>query len=119
METIETMKRRTDVPVIVADHQGFVVYINPNFTTVFGWETEDILGQPLTKILPNSFRDAHNLAFSRFQANEQSKVLNHPLQLKAITKNNQEILTEHFIVAEKIDAQWFFSAILRPLAATS
>ncbi|MBI4783101.1 MAG: PAS domain-containing protein [Oscillatoriophycideae cyanobacterium NC_groundwater_1537_Pr4_S-0.65um_50_18] len=113
--TIESLKSRDDVPVIVANHKGFIVAINSAFTTVLGWREEDVIGEPLTNILPNSFRDGHNLAFSRFQSTERATVLNHPLQLKTLTKSKSEIITEHFIVAEKIGDQWFFAATLTPI----
>jgi len=115
MQSIEELKQTSDMPVIVADQEGFIRYINPTFTTYLGWQEEDVIGEPLTKVLPGSFRDAHNLAFSRFQATEQATVLNHPLQLKTVTKDQGEIVTEHFNIAEKLDNQWFFAAILRPL----
>ena len=115
MQSIEDLKLRTDVPVVVANHEGFVMYINSSFTTILGWKEEDVLGEPLTKVLPGSFRDAHNLSFSRFQSTERASVLNHPLQLKTLTKEDGEIITEHLIIAEKIDNQWFFAATLTPL----
>jgi len=114
--SIEALKRRDDVPVIVANHEGFIVAINSTFTTLLGWQEEDVIGEPLAKVLPDSFRDAHNLAFSRFQSTERATVLNHPLQLKTLTKNHGEIITEHFIIAEKIVDQWFFAATLTPLS---
>lgn len=115
MQSIEELKQNSDVPVVVADYEGFISYINPIFTTVLGWQAEDVIGQPLTKVLPSSFRDSHNLAFSRFQSTEQATVLNHPLQLKTLTKDKGEIVTEHFIIAEKLNGRWFFAAALRPL----
>ncbi len=115
MPAIEELKNRNDVPVVVANHEGFIVQINSAFTTVLGWEEDDVIGEPLTKVLPGSFRDSHNLAFSRFQSTERASVLNHPLQLKTLTKQSGEIITEHFIIAEKINGQWFFAATLTPL----
>lgn len=115
MPSIEELKNRDDVPVVVANHEGFITHINSTFTTVLGWEVEDVVGEPLTKVLPDSFRDSHNLAFSRFQSTESASVLNHPLQLKTLTKQAGDIITEHFIIAEKIDNQWFFAASLTPL----
>ncbi|WP_144051011.1 PAS domain S-box protein [Calothrix sp. PCC 6303] len=112
--TIDQLKQ-SDVPVIVADHEGIVVDINSNFEIIFGWTAEEIIGQPLTVILPAFFRDSHNLGFARFSATGQATVLNHPLNLKAVTKDNREIESEHFIIAEKQDGQWLFAAKLRPL----
>jgi PAS domain-containing protein len=111
-----TELKQGDLPVIVANHEGNVVDVNGHFEQVFGWSVSEIVGQPLTVILPAVFQDSHNLGFARFSATGQSKVLNHPLILKAVTKDNQEIESEHFIVAEKQGANWLFAASLRPLA---
>jgi PAS domain S-box-containing protein len=115
MKSIVDLTSQNDVPAVVANHEGFIVQINSTFTVVLGWAEADVLGEPLTKVLPGSFRDAHNLAFSRFQSTERASVLNHPVQLKTLTKIGGEIITEHFIIAEKIDNQWFFAATLTPL----
>ena len=112
--TIEQLKQ-SDVPVILANHEGTVVDVNVNFEKVFGWTAEEIIGQPLTVVLPPLFHDSHNLGFARFAATGNSTILNHPLQLKAVTKNGQEIESEHFIIAEKQEGQWIFAATLRPL----
>lgn len=115
MATFSEIRERSDVPVVVANHEGFITYINSEFTKIFGWKPEALLGQPLTKILPQSFSDAHNLAFSRFQMTEIAGVLNHPLELITVTEKAEEIMTEHYIAAEKIDGEWLFAAMLRPL----
>ncbi len=115
MKTLAALKQQMDVPVVIANQQGFIIYINDCFTATLGWTADEILGKLLTTILPYSFHDCHNLAFARFQATEQSNVLNHPIRLSTITKNQKAIETEHFIVAEKLEDQWFFGATLRPL----
>lgn len=103
------------LPKITTDQQGFVLRINAAFTAVFGWDQAELLGQPITVIIPSTFHDAHHLGFSRFVTTGQSHILNHPLQLKAITKQGQEILSEHLIRAERVEDRWQFTAILRPL----
>ena len=115
METIENLKQQKELPVIITDDQGIVIYVNDVFERVFGWSQSEISGQALTVILPAYFQDAHNLGFSRFSATGVSTILNHPLLLKAITKDNREIESEHFIIAEKQDGCWVFAATLRPL----
>ncbi|NET37609.1 MAG: PAS domain-containing protein [Cyanothece sp. SIO1E1] len=117
-KTIAELKSINDVPVVIANQQGFITYVNSCFETVLGWPVDEIVGQLLTVILPSSFQDSHNLAFSRFQATEKANVLNHPLKLKTVTKDQQEIVTEHYIMAEKIAEEWVFGAMLRPLEST-
>jgi hypothetical protein len=41
--------------------------------------------------------------------------LAHPLRLKTICQDGSEIVSEHFIVAEKKDDGWLFGATLTPL----
>ena len=113
--SIAELKQKIDAPVVMANHEGFIIYVNQRFETVFGWPQDEIVGQLLTTILPKNFQDSHNLAFSRFQATEKANVLNHPLQLKTVTKDRQEIITEHYIIAEKLEGEWVFGALLRPL----
>jgi PAS domain S-box-containing protein len=115
MPTIDELKQESNLPLVIANHQGFIIYVNHYFENVFGWSSQEIVGQMLTIILPPYFRDAHNLGFSRFSTTGEATVLNHPLKLKAVTKDNQEIEAEHLIIAEKHQEHWIFAATLRPL----
>ncbi|HEY9845327.1 MAG TPA: PAS domain S-box protein [Candidatus Caenarcaniphilales bacterium] len=115
MKTINEMKRQTDLPVLITDQQGFITYVNRRFSVIFGWAWDEIIGQTLATIIPSSYHDSHNLGFSRFAMTEQPRVLNHPLQLKAVTKDGKEIDAEHFITAEHHQGEWVFGATLRPL----
>lgn len=115
MTTIEQMKCENDAPVLITDQRGFIIYVNKSFGEVFGWSFDEIIGKSLNIVIPNSYQDSHNLGFARFAMTEQSRILNHPLQLMAVRKDGREIMSEHFITAEQEDGQWFFGAILRPL----
>ncbi|PSB30029.1 PAS domain S-box protein [Stenomitos frigidus] len=115
MKTIGELKLETDVPVVITDQQGFITYINDCFTSIFGWSEAEITGQMITIIIPMGFHDPHHLGFSRFLSTHKSTILNHPLQLKAITKDGREIASEHLLMAEQEQGQWFFAATLRPL----
>jgi PAS domain S-box-containing protein len=115
MKTFDEMKLEKDVPIVITDHQGLVTYVNECFTSVFGWSTDEILGQIITVIIPEGFHAPHHLGFSRFLTTEKSTILNHPLRLIGITKDGREIQAEHLIMAEKDQEKWSFMAILRPL----
>jgi len=116
MKTIDEMKREADLPVLITDSQGFIIYVNQRFREVFGWTDDEILGQTLTAVIPSSFHDSHNLGFSRFVMTGNPTVLNHPLQLKAVRKDGSEMDAEHFITAEENKGEWVFAATLRPLS---
>ncbi len=101
-------------PVVIADDEGFVVYINPQFSEIYHWGSE-LIGQTLAEIIPLNFHDSHNLGFSRFSMTEISHVANHPINAMVIDKHGASVLSEHYITAEKIEGRWYFAAQLRPL----
>lgn len=115
MKTIDEMKLESNLPVLIADSQGLIVYVNEPFNLIFGWQHEEILGQSLEAVIPRSYHDSHHLGFSRFAMTEKPTLLNHPLKLMAVTKDGREIESEHFIIAEQQQGQWLFAATLRPL----
>jgi PAS domain-containing protein len=114
MVTIEELRQR-ELPLITADQEGIIEDINSHFELVYGWKLEDLKGKSLSTILPDAYKDAHHLGFSRFQIVGESQILNHPLELMTICKDQRQINSEHFIVAERHGGSWSFAATLRPL----
>src|SRR5437899_2659049 len=59
MATIEELRRETTVPVVIADHNGSITYVNRPFQELIGWDPAEILGKPITTIIPRKLRDSH------------------------------------------------------------
>lgn len=114
--TIEELEKRTDVPVVVVDDQGLITFVNAPFESVFGWPPKEIIGRPLTVIIPTNLHDAHQLGFSRFLTTGTPTLLNQPLRLKAITKDGRVFEAEHTIMAEQRNGAWNFAATIKPFA---
>ena len=114
--TLDELRSMTDVPVVLADHNGVITQVNAQFETVFGWAAKDIVGRSLTAIIPSGLHDAHHLGFSRFVTTGRPTLLNQPLTLRAVTKDGREFEAEHVIAAEQRSGQWQFGASIRPLA---
>ncbi len=113
--TIDELVARTDVPVISADHRGYITSINEQFRHAYGWEAADLIGQPLPTIIPGNLHDAHHMGFSRFLTTGRPTLLEQPLSLRIMTKDGRELEAEHFIVAEQLGGDWAFAASITPL----
>lgn len=113
--TIESLRREKDIPVVIIDHKGFIIYVNTAFEALFGWKSEEMIGQIITKIIPEEMHDAHNLGFSRFVTTGEQRIMNQPLKLAAVNRRGEKFEAEHYIVAEEIDGQWQVGATIRPL----
>jgi len=66
MFTIDSLKAETTAPVVIVDHEGTILHINQMFEKIWGWQRDELIGQPLTIIIPGNLKDAHHMGFSRF-----------------------------------------------------
>lgn len=113
MLTIDDLKSEKDVPVILVDHRGIIVYINACFEDTFQWREDDIIGKTLTKIIPGKLKDSHNMGFSRYLVTGIPTLLNQPLNLEILNREGKSIQAEHFIISEKIGDRRVFGATIR------
>ena len=117
MDIIEKLKQERNIPVVIADQQGLIEFVNQCFEEVFQWTAKEIINQPLSIIIPPNLRDAHHLGFSRFLLTGNPTLLNKPLNLAAINKKGVQFQAEHIIYASKQSGVWMFGATIRPLAS--
>ena len=57
-------------PIIVYHDKGMVSYVNPAFTTTFGWTLEELFGKPLP-FVPKSLEAETHEILTQFQENKQ------------------------------------------------
>jgi len=100
------------VPVVALDQASLFTYINKPFTDEYGWTEAELVGKSVVEIMPEHMRSGHNIGFSRFLATEKSELLNKQLPLKVRYKDGREMLSNHFIVADKLDGKWVFAAVI-------
>jgi len=113
--TISDIRRETELPAVIVDHQGFIVFVNKPFEAAFGWPSADIIGEPVTAIIPSVMHDAHNLGFSRFLLSKQPNILNQSINLNAMNRAGEMFEAEHYIIAEQQNDEWVIGATIRPL----
>ena len=116
MNTVATIIGQEQTPAIEMDDEGFVTSINNTFEKKLGWTRQDLIGKPLTTIIPPAMRDVHAIGFSRFLSTEKPTLLNKPLQLTVQLKDGRVVKAEHIITAEKLDGRWRFAATIKPEA---
>lgn len=111
-QTVEEMLSMNNVPVVAIDQESIFTFVNKAFQKEYGWTESDLLGKPVTEIMPEHMRSGHNVGFSRFLTTETSVLLGKPLPLKVQYKDGTVKLSNHYILGEKIDGRWRFGAII-------
>ncbi len=101
-----------NAPVIVADVEGMISHVNRPFCETYRWTAKDLVGKPISTIIPPAFRDAHHLGFSRFKMTREAKVLDTPLDLEIFCGDEEVLLAEHFIRHTQTDGADRFIATI-------
>ncbi len=101
--------------VISADSDSMVVGWNRAATEMFGWSEEEILGQPVTTIIPERFRDQHNAGMERVIRTGESRVAGGTLELAGLHRKGHEFPVEMSLANWKVGGKHFFTAIFRDI----
>jgi PAS domain S-box-containing protein len=113
-KTLNSLKEQKKNPVVIANREGVITYINEAFTKNYLWET-NLIGSNIRSIIPDQFKDSHHIGFSRFNVTGISRVAGHPIDAMVQCGDGQQVLSRHFLVVEKVEGSWCFGAELKPL----
>ncbi|SDX82952.1 PAS domain S-box-containing protein [Modestobacter sp. DSM 44400] len=80
--------------VIVAGDDGLVRYTNAAVTTLLGYDPDALRGRPLTDLMPERFRSAHDSGFSRFLATGRGELFGVTTRVAALTAAGAEIAVD-------------------------
>jgi PAS domain S-box-containing protein len=77
--------------ILVANMGGAIVYANPAAEVMLGWEPGELVGVPLTTIMPERMHARHRLAFERFMTTHVPRVMGRPLRVPALRRDGVEV----------------------------
>ncbi|SEO76160.1 SpoIIE family protein phosphatase [Trujillonella endophytica] len=77
--------------VVAADGEGRIVYVNPAVTALLGHDPADVLGLPLTAIMPARFHSGHGAHITRFLTTGEGELVGNITQLPALHANGHEV----------------------------
>lgn len=102
------------IPVVAANQDGILIFVNSCFEEEYGWEKEELIGNSITTILPPHMREAHNLGFSRFLTTETERIINKEISLPVYCRDDTVRDAMHLIKAKKVEGNWQFAALIDP-----
>ena len=102
--------------IVTADADGDVVSWNGAAARLFGWSEAEMLGQPLTRIIPERHRSAHEAGMLRQKEGGPSRVLGRTVELAATRREGGELPIELSLARWSAEGQTFFTGILRDIS---
>ena len=80
--------------VISMDESGGILLANPATARIFGYDPVELIGKPLTILMPKFMRKLHETGFRRYLATGQRHLNWQGTELTALRKNGQEFPVE-------------------------
>src|ERR1700741_3242888 len=80
--------------VISLDETSTILLANPATTRVFGYTPEELIGKPLTMLMPEFLRKLHETGFKRYVATGQRHIDWQGTELTGLRKNGKEFPVE-------------------------
>lgn len=102
--------------IVTMDAQGNIIDFNPAAERTFGYSRQQVVGQRLAeKIIPLSYREAHQQGLARYLKTGEGAVLGKRLELTALRSDGSEFPVELAINVVHLDHKPIFTAHLRDL----
>ena len=99
--------------MVSTDESGVIQFANPAAMKVFGYDPEELIGKPLTVLMPEYLRKAHENGFGRYLATGQRHLNWEGTQLTALRKNGQEFPVEVSFGELTVNGQRVFTGFIR------
>ena len=102
--------------VISMDENGFILLANPATMRMFGCELVEILGKPLTVLMPESMRNLHENGYKRYLATGQRHMNWHGVEVTALRRNGQEFPVEVSFGEMMSEGHRIFTGFIRDIS---
>ncbi len=102
--------------IVVADHRGRIVSWNRAASTLFGYAEAEVLGRPLTDLMPARYRDAHQKGLQRLRAGGEARLIGKVVELEGLRKDGSEFPLELSLATWQTQTETFFSGIIRDIS---
>jgi len=102
--------------IISANANGIITSCNKAFQHLFGYEKQEIIGQPLTVLMPGSFVESHKRALENHVKTGESRVIGQTVELAGLTKGGLEFPLELSISTWKVGGEIYYTGIIRDIS---
>ena len=90
--------------IVVAGADNRIVYANQAVERLLGWVPEDLIGAPITLLVPERLRGAHLDGFARYFASGQSQIIGQPTRVPALSSDGSEREVELLLSTVRLSA---------------
>jgi PAS domain S-box-containing protein len=102
--------------VVAANGENRIVYVNGAAERLLAWSAGELVGRPLTDIIPPRLRSTHLSGFARYLVTREPRLLGRPVRVPALRSDGEEVEVELTLAAFQPAGGDLFVASLRDLS---
>ncbi len=114
-EKFHSVAQTASDAIFSADSRGNTILWNHGAETIFGYSADEMVGKPISVIIPERLREAHAKGIRRVVSTGKTKIIGKTVEQEALRKNGSEFPVELSLATWKIKDEIFFTAILRDI----
>jgi PAS domain S-box-containing protein len=99
--------------ILVVSGDGTITELNPQVEAVFGYEREELLGQPVEVLVPEALRGRHEVLREGFARNPRVRPMGAEHQLRGRRKDGSEVIVEVSLAPVDGEAHGFVVCTVR------
>jgi len=99
--------------IIVANGHGMIISWNRSASRLFGYTNEEAIGQPLTILMPDRYREAHERGLARMASTGKGRVMGSVVELHGLKKDGTEFPIELSLATWRNTESTYYSGIIR------
>jgi len=99
--------------IVSANGGGDIIQVNRAAEQMFGYPRSELLGRPLTVLMPERFHDAHRTGLLRFLTTGKARVIGRTVELVGLRKDGHEFPIELSLAVSQSPYAVLFTGIIR------
>ncbi len=115
-ERLRSIVQSTGDAIILMDTQGKVAFWNKGAEKTFGYTSEEMVGHPVARIVPQRFREAHQRGVERVAAAGRLTVQADMFKLVGLRRDGTEFPLEFSLAAWTAKSTVFITGIIRDIS---
>jgi PAS domain S-box-containing protein len=101
--------------IISADSAGNIVSWNHSAKLMFGYTEAEVMGQPLTLILPDRYHESHLIEMTRVRTGGEKHIIGKAIEVEGLRKYGSEFPLELSLSEWQVENNKFYTAIIRDI----
>ncbi len=101
--------------IISADDKGMIIYWNRGAENLFGHTAGEIIGQPITALIDEQYRDMHDRGFRNFMSGGSEKITGETVEIEGRRKDKSSFPIELSLASWHKQGRKYITAIIRDI----